>query len=349
MEKIAEIKQTPSLDSKKSNKTVQRTICIELKLFEPTSDDYPEFNVPELLYKERQKHKKAQAAANVAASIPATIPEESFAHPFNNDSDDDEDVQRLAAKMNEKYGNGSGYVEISDKAAGYDESDSFIDNTEAFDEMIMDDTPRGGFYINSGPLVFNKNVKEKSGGSGGSVSSGKKRQSLDTEDEGKSTTKKKFKSEHKKKKNKQKEPAEDVGHSKEKGKTMAIKDVLRLQRDNALKKSAVNRIVSDEEDSEGSRTSAETSEDSDVKIVESPKPSTMPPGIPDTMHSLISEFKIAIEKKDDDKFPDLRARVDASSLPQDTKSKVHAYLTSLMPVKSPGPIESPKLDLPVLD
>lgn len=329
---MSEVKPAPALDAKKSSKTnekVRRTISIELKLFEPTADDYPEFYIPELLYKERMKAKKAAQPE----------PEESFGNPFNHDSDDDEDVQRLTKKMNEKYGNGSGY-EINDKAAGYDESDSFIDNTEAFDEMIVDDTPRGGFYINSGPLVF-KN-KEKSG-----IAGGKKRTSLDTEDEAKAG-KKKFQAgngEHKPKK--KKKEVEENRHAIEKGKTMAIKDVLRLQRDKALKN--VRRVVSDEEDSDDSGSSQESSEDSDVKIVD---PTPLPPGIPESAQPIINDFKDAIEKHDDDKFPDLRARVDAQSLAPEVKTKIHSYLTSLLPAKPPPPPAEPKdiiLDLPLLD
>lgn len=66
-------------------------------------------------------------------------------------------MARIAAKFEQKYGASiyanDGYV---DKGDGYDDDSSFIDNTEAYDELIPYNltTELGGFYINSGELNF---------------------------------------------------------------------------------------------------------------------------------------------------------------------------------------------------
>lgn len=77
------------------------------------------------------------------------------------DEDSDEEVARIAAKFEQKYGtcyDADGYI---DKGEGYDENDPFVDNSEAYDELIPHNitTEHGGFYINSGELKF-KNIEE---------------------------------------------------------------------------------------------------------------------------------------------------------------------------------------------
>ena len=49
---------------------------------------------------------------------------------------------------------GQDYYE--DLGEGYDDSDSFIDNSECFDEVVPPEvtTVLGGFYINAGALQF---------------------------------------------------------------------------------------------------------------------------------------------------------------------------------------------------
>ena len=52
-------------------------------------------------------------------------------------------------------------VEWKSLGLGYDEEDSFIDNSECFDETVPENvtTALGGFYINTGPLHFKNDDK----------------------------------------------------------------------------------------------------------------------------------------------------------------------------------------------
>ncbi|KAH8311548.1 hypothetical protein KR044_006840 [Drosophila immigrans] len=146
--------QPNSNKSKSANKTVR----LQLELFETDSYRYPEFNYSKLLHLEKKKAKmlKEKAASN----------------GNNNDpfADNDDDVARIAKELEAKYGNsyarGRGRRkkdDFADIGMGYDESDSFIDNTEAYDEILPEEveTLEGGFYINSGALEF-KNLIKKS-------------------------------------------------------------------------------------------------------------------------------------------------------------------------------------------
>ncbi|XP_044749045.1 ubinuclein-1 isoform X2 [Coccinella septempunctata] len=125
--------------------------------------------------------------------------------------DDDDDVRRIALEMEEKYGKGTSSVakkkhkgrkdDYADIGMGYDESDSFIDNTDGYDEIIPQHvtTLHGGFYVNAGALEFKTDDEESEESSNeDSTSSGQSRKrSLDSdgseEDEAKPRQSKKMK------------------------------------------------------------------------------------------------------------------------------------------------------------
>ncbi|XP_001964637.3 yemanuclein [Drosophila ananassae] len=144
--------------NQKASKTA-KSIRIKLELFETDSDKYPEFNYSKLLYLEKKKAKKLKQVT----SVPNGAPSDPFA-------DNDDDVARIVKELEAKYGNAyatgrgkSKKDDYRDIGMGYDESDSFIDNTEAYDEIIPEEaeTLKGGFYINCGALEF-KNLTKKS-------------------------------------------------------------------------------------------------------------------------------------------------------------------------------------------
>ncbi|XP_078415162.1 ubinuclein-1-like isoform X3 [Cetorhinus maximus] len=112
-----------------------------LALFESSEKSCPEFFYPELM-----RVRKKDAAKR-------------FDAPFN-DGKREEEIETLAKKFEEKYGpkkrRKDRIQDLIDMGYGYDETDPFIDNSEAYDELVPASltTKLGGFYINSGTLQF---------------------------------------------------------------------------------------------------------------------------------------------------------------------------------------------------
>ncbi|XP_054848566.1 ubinuclein-1 isoform X2 [Eublepharis macularius] len=125
-------------------------VRIALTLFEPDHKRCPEFFYPELLKNTRGKGKSGSAGEK----------KKDLADPFNDEERERHRVEALARKFEEKYGGKKRrkdrIQDLIDMGYGYDESDSFIDNSEAYDELVPASltTKYGGFYINSGTLQF---------------------------------------------------------------------------------------------------------------------------------------------------------------------------------------------------
>jgi len=148
-----------------ANAAAVKTQRFDLKLHDSTEESCPEFNFADLLSCIVTSQKKDAGTPHQNGSTPAGL------DPFA--SDDEDQLRNIAKKFEEKYGGPVGkkkkskkYDDYVDLGAGYDETDPFIDNTDAYDEIVPAEltTAHGGFYINSGALEF-KPVEENADGS----------------------------------------------------------------------------------------------------------------------------------------------------------------------------------------
>ncbi|XP_057341519.1 ubinuclein-2-like isoform X2 [Microplitis mediator] len=138
---------------REKGKQLAPSFRLELSLDDKNETAYAEFNYTHLLKTAEKKRSKENKNTNGQ-------------DPFDDDDDDDE-TREIAKRFEAKYGTTNSlknkkkkYYDDVDLGAGYDENDSFIDNTDAYDEVVPlgVTTAHGGFYINSGPLEFD--VKE---------------------------------------------------------------------------------------------------------------------------------------------------------------------------------------------
>ncbi|XP_061534579.1 ubinuclein-2a isoform X1 [Phycodurus eques] len=126
------------------------TVRLNLPLSEPDDRASAEFNYGELLHNLQTKNKPPSVTA-------APNPDD----PFDDDERERLQVEALAKKFENKYGNMTKkrkdrMQDLIDIGFGYDETDPFIDNSEAYDELVPASltTKLGGFYINTGTLQF---------------------------------------------------------------------------------------------------------------------------------------------------------------------------------------------------
>ncbi|XP_051994506.1 ubinuclein-2-like isoform X2 [Xyrauchen texanus] len=128
------------------------TVRLNLSLSEPSEQKSAEFNYSELFHTSVQARKVPQGLT--AALDPSD--------PFADEDKERQEVEALAKKFESKYGNGGKkkrrdrMQDLIDIGYGYDDTDPFIDNSEAYDELVPASltTKLGGFYINTGTLQF---------------------------------------------------------------------------------------------------------------------------------------------------------------------------------------------------
>ncbi|NXU58725.1 UBN1 protein, partial [Turnix velox] len=137
-------------DQPQDSEPAATSVRITLTLFEPDHKRCPEFYYPDLLKNYHGKVKGGSSGDKKKDPV----------DPFNEEEKERHKVEALARKFEEKYGNKrrrkDRIQDLVDMGYGYDESDSFIDNSEAYDELVPASltTKYGGFYINSGTLQF---------------------------------------------------------------------------------------------------------------------------------------------------------------------------------------------------
>uniref|UniRef100_A0A7N8XS62 Ubinuclein 2b n=1 Tax=Mastacembelus armatus TaxID=205130 RepID=A0A7N8XS62_9TELE len=133
------------------------TVRLNLPLTEPSDRGSAEFNYGELVQSTLSQVKLAGSTVPKGLAPPLDPSD-----PFADDERERREVEELAKKFENKYGGGSKkkkkdrIQDLIDIGYGYDETDPFIDNSEAYDELVPASltTKLGGFYINTGTLQF---------------------------------------------------------------------------------------------------------------------------------------------------------------------------------------------------
>uniref|UniRef100_A0A8C5E804 Ubinuclein-2-like n=1 Tax=Gouania willdenowi TaxID=441366 RepID=A0A8C5E804_GOUWI len=131
------------------------SVRINILLSEPNERGSSEFNYGELVNSSQVKRASSSVPKGLAPPLDPS-------DPFADDDKERREVEELARKFENKYGvvpkkkKKDRMQDLIDIGYGYDETDPFIDNSEAYDELVPASltTKHGGFYINTGTLQF---------------------------------------------------------------------------------------------------------------------------------------------------------------------------------------------------
>ncbi|KAM6966796.1 LOW QUALITY PROTEIN: ubinuclein-2-like [Tautogolabrus adspersus] len=137
------------------------TVRLNLPLSEPSDRGSSEFNYGELVHPNpltQVREVKLASSTAPKGLAPPLDPND----PFADDDRERREVEEMARKFENKYGGcpkkkkKDRMQDLIDIGYGYDETDPFIDNSEAYDELVPASltTKHGGFYINTGTLQF---------------------------------------------------------------------------------------------------------------------------------------------------------------------------------------------------
>uniref|UniRef100_A0A3Q3E6P2 40S ribosomal protein SA n=2 Tax=cellular organisms TaxID=131567 RepID=A0A3Q3E6P2_9LABR len=137
------------------------TVRLNLPLSEPSDRGSSEFNYGELVHP-NPPNPPTQVKTPISAAPKGLAPPLDPNDPFADDDRERREVEEMARKFENKYGGcpkkkkKDRMQDLIDIGYGYDETDPFIDNSEAYDELVPASltTKHGGFYINTGTLQF---------------------------------------------------------------------------------------------------------------------------------------------------------------------------------------------------
>ncbi|KAK5856741.1 hypothetical protein PBY51_008316 [Eleginops maclovinus] len=142
---------------------VKPSVRLLLPLAEPSDRASSEFNYGELVNSSQPQSQPQPQVKPPSSKVPKGLtPPLDPSDPFADDDRERREVEAMAKKFENKYGGvpkkkkKDRMQDLIDIGYGYDDTDPFIDNSEAYDELVPASltTKHGGFYINTGTLQF---------------------------------------------------------------------------------------------------------------------------------------------------------------------------------------------------